>query len=142
MKLSSVTELARYTVGDIAYWIIISNEEVPVLDDDNIWMLDNPRVLYEHGPAKHIWKESNRFSRLPKLNDIDFINIVNLLTSELVVQPYIISEISRSNDTGEFYYYNEEIDEWAQESCLFDTNIAARREKNRILKLIKKWASR
>ncbi len=139
-KLNSVTELARYNIGCITYQIILDCE-IPPLDDDNIWMANHPRILYEHGPIKHLWKNSNRFSKLPKLNDVDFMEITRLLTSELMIYPFIVEDIRRSCDTGEFYYFNQN-DGWMQEICLFDTRIAAVREKNRILKLIKKWASK
>ena len=109
----------------------------PDLDEEQTWMTDHhPKVLYERGPYQNLW---NSKAKLPKLQHMDFAGVVSLLTSEFRVEPFHIVEIIRSRDTAEFFYSNAE-DEWMPESSLFCTDIAARRERNRILRLLKKWA--
>jgi hypothetical protein len=95
----------------------------------------HPKTLYEHGPFKKSWPFR---AKLPRLQHIDFARTLDVLTNELVIEQFEICEIMRSQDTGEFYYSNSD-DEWMPESCLLDTDIAARRECSRILRLIKKW---
>lgn len=137
-RIKSVIELARYRVGDTAYWVILRPlESMPQLAEDDKWMENHhPKVLYSRGPAKKLWPYH---AKLPRLHHIDFGGIVNLLRSEFVVESFAICDVIRSRDTGEFFYQNSD-DEWMPESHLFDTDIAARREKNRVKKMIKRWA--
>jgi len=55
-----------------------------------------------------------------------------------VIEPFVVCDLIRSKDTGEFFYSNSD-NEWMPESCLFDTNVAARREQLRLLRMLKKW---
>lgn len=138
-RIKSVIELAHYSVGDTAYWVIIRPlKAMPELTADNKWMEDHhPKALYSRrGPARKVWPYH---AKLPKLSQIDFEEVVNLLRSELVVEPFQVCDIIRSRDTGEFFYQNSD-DEWMPESHLFDTNTAARNEKKRIKRMIKRWA--
>lgn len=139
-KISSVLELSRYNIGSTVWWVVLRNTEtIPDLPEEDEWMENHhPKVLYERGPYQRIW---NSKAKLPKLQHMDFAGIVALLTSEFSVEQFNITEIIRSKDTAEFFYSNTD-DEWMPESCLFCTDIAARRERNRILRLLKKWATR
>lgn len=137
-RIQSVIELARYKVGDTAFWVIIRPlQSMPELDEEDQWM-DNhhPKALYTRGPGKKLWPY---YAKLPRLHHMDFEGIVNLLRSELVVEPFHVCDIVRSRGTGEFFYCNGD-DEWMPEEHLFDTDIAANREVNRIKRLIRKWA--
>lgn len=137
-RIQSVTELARYRVGDTAYWVTIRPlKAMPELDEEDKWMdTHHPKVLYSRGPAKDIWPYRNK---LPRLHHSDFSGIVNLLRSELVVESFPVCEIIRCHNTGEFFYGNSD-DEWMPESNLFDTDTAAIRERNRITRMIRNWA--
>jgi len=138
-KIQSVTELAKYQVGDVAYWVIMRPQTVMAdLAEEDDWMLDyHPKALYTIGPGRKAWPYH---SKLPRLHQVDFECIIELLRSKLVVEPFIINEIIRSRNTGEFLYANDD-EEWMPESCLFDTDIAANRERNRIKKMINNWSS-
>lgn len=135
--ISSVLELARYQVGESAWWVTLRlKEPINPLKEDQHWMIEaHPKLLYERGPYKKNWTYR---SKLPKLQHLDFQGIVGLLTSDLVVERFDICDVIRSQDTGEFFYSNED-DEWMPESCLFDTITAARRERARIMRMLKKW---
>lgn len=138
-RISSVLELSRYKINETVWWVILrSKEPLPELPEEDSWMEDHhPRILYERGPYQRLWTSK---AMLPRLQHMDFAGIVTLVTSEFKVEPFTIVEIIRSNETGEFWYSNDD-DEWMPESCLFCTDIAARRERNRVLKLLKKWAT-
>lgn len=138
-RIQSVIELAKYRIGDMAYWVSIRPlEQMPELEDEDLWMTEyHPKVLYTRGPAKKMWPYR---AKLPKLHHVDFEDVVELLTSEFVIEQFEICNIVRSNDTGEFLYSNDD-DEWMVENDLFDTNTAATKEKNRIKNMIRRWAS-
>jgi len=136
-KVTSVLELARYKVGTVAYWLALrTNAPVPDLREEDVWLTNvHPKQLYK-GPYKKLWPTH---AKLPKLHHVDFNTLVTVLVSELCVEEFRVVEIIRSNDTGEFFYSNED-DEWMPETNLFDTVTAARKERSRILGMIRKWA--
>jgi hypothetical protein len=136
-KMSSVLELAKYKVGDSAWWVTLRHQkEPPELSVESVWMQNcHPKTLYEHGPYKCLWPFR---SKLPRLHHSDFTGIVIILTSEFAVEQFDICDIIRSSDTGEFFYSNQN-DEWMPEAFLFDTQIAANQERSRILKMMKRW---
>jgi hypothetical protein len=137
-KIKSVTELAKYRVGDTVWWVILRPLQAGLtrgLPEHDEWMKKHhPKVLYEWGPGKIVWGKA----LLPKLQHVDFGNIVPLLTSKILVDQFPICDILRSRDTGEFFYSNAD-DEWMPESYLLTTKIAADRERTRILRLFQKW---
>jgi len=108
------------------------------LPEGDEWIAEHhPKALFDRGYHKPLWKN---FSGLPKLQHIDFQCIMELLTSKLVIEEFRINDIVRSRNTGEFFYSNEN-DEWMPESYLLDTKQAANRERLRILKMLRKWAT-
>jgi len=138
-RIQSVLELARYKVGDTAWWVVLRPKEaVPEIEEDDKWMTDHhPKVLYERGPYRLVWKSSST-ALLPRVHHADFTLLTSLITSRLVIEPFVVCDLIRSKDTGEFFYSNSD-NEWMPESCLFDTNVAARREQLRLLRMLKKW---
>lgn len=138
-KIESVLELARYRVGDIAYWVIIRPQIVPPeIPTDDEWMKEHhPKALYSRGVYRKLWP---RHSPLPKLQHRDFDDITTLLRSTFVIEQFPVCDLIRSRDTGEFFYCNGD-DEWMPESYLMDTKESARREMARIKRLIRKWAA-
>jgi hypothetical protein len=137
-KIYSVLELARYQVGNVAWRVALRQPSVADLDNDDKWMLnEHPKTLFTRGPHKKLW--SSR-SILPKLQAEDFYKIVELLTSTLVIEQFPICDIIHNKNTGEFYYSNEN-GEWTPDDALFDTNLAAERERIRILRLLRKWSN-
>lgn len=137
-KILSVLELARYTVGNLVWRVTLQYEPLPDLSEDDFWMENcHPKVLFE-GPYKSHWPKN---IKLPRLHCNDFDSIIAILMADLDIEPFEICEVIRSSDTGEFFYCNQD-DEWMPESSLFDTDIAARRERTRIMNMMKRWASR
>lgn len=135
-KIKSVTELAKYRVGDVAWWVILRRrDDLPELPKEDRWMTSHhPKALYEWGPGKAVWGKA----LLPKLQHVDFGNIVTLLTCKILVDQFPVCDIIRSKNTGEFFYSNPD-DEWMPEQYLMDTKVEAERERSRILRLFKKW---
>ncbi len=135
-KMKSVLELAKYHVGEDVWWVILRPIKSKCqLSNNQKWMLEtHPQVLYE-GPYKNLW--SNRIV-LPKLQHMDFANIMELLTSDIRVESFMIHKIIRSRNTGQFFYVNES-DECSQERSLFRSKHVASLERARVLKMIKKW---
>lgn len=138
-KIGSVLELARYKVGDTAWWVVFrSNAAIPTIAEEDIWMTEHhPKALFERGPYKSVWK-ANSTAQLPRVHHADFVLLTNLVTSKLVIEQFTVCDLIRSKDTGEFFYSNCD-NEWMPESYLFDTNIAARKEHARLLRMLKKW---
>lgn len=140
-KIESVLELARYRIGTTAWWVVLrSNTPIPQINEEDEWMASHhPKALYERGPYKSVWK-LNSTAQLPKVHHIDFALLTSLMTSRLVIEEFVVCDITRSRDTGEFFYSNEN-SEWMPEAYLFDSNVAARREQLRLLRMLKKWTN-
>jgi hypothetical protein len=136
-KIHSVLELARYQVGDVAWWVILRPiKAVPSLPEEDAWMAKHhPKALYTRGPCKELWLSR---AILPKLQHMDFASIVGILTSKFKAEPFPVCDIIRSRETGEFFYCNEN-DEWMPESYLLQSKILADREISRVLRLLQKW---
>jgi hypothetical protein len=140
-KVKSVLELGRYNVGDTAWWVTVRYINEPAIEFEDVpedmqWMLEcHPKEMYTRGPFKKHW---NKNKKLPKLHHADFLGIVPLITSDLMVEQFKITDIIRSNLTGEYYYGNED-DEWMPQSNLFDTKAAAYKERNRIINMLRRW---
>lgn len=146
----SVLDIARYKIGNSAWWAVFrhvdgrvsgNNEisgHISLADQTLSWMEHrHPRILYEFGPFKQDWQHK---AKLPKLCAENFRSLMTLLTSEFIVQEFQVCDIIRSLETGEFLYSNDN-DEWAHESALFDTRIAAEKEHQRIMKMTQKWVT-
>lgn len=139
-KISSVLEIARYDIGTAVWWVVMRpSSAVPELSDEDLWMSDyHPKILYTRGPCRKLWP---KHTNLPKLQHLDFQHIVGILNSELVVEQFKICNVIRSYDTGEFFYCND-YDEWMPENYLMDSKEAATKEKNRILRILRKWTDK
>lgn len=138
-KMSSALELSRYKVGNSAWWVTLRYQDpLPELPKEAAWMMNcHPKALYEHGPYKNYWPFR---AKLPRLHHVDFSGVVTFLTSEFMVEKFDVCEVIRSQDTGEFFYANQD-DEWMPEPSLFDTIIAARRERTRVVKMMRRWVN-
>ncbi len=138
-RITSINELARYKVGEIAYIVnmrALVQSQVRIEPQDS-WVCDHhPKVLFERKFYKS-WKSRDKLPKLPA--DI-FQCWTTLLTSEFIVEQFQIKGVNRSLDTGEFYYMRDGDELIMPESCLLDSSTAAHRERERIIKIIQKWA--
>lgn len=138
-KIKSVLELSQHKQGDTLYWVAIRPLVEPCIEipSGQEWMKNvHPKILYEHHRVKKAWRYR---CKLPKLCSLDFEFVMGILTCEPVVEKFVVNNIHRSNDTGEFYYSNE-YNEWMPESSLFTTAVAAKKEKAKLKSLFKRWS--
>jgi len=142
-KVKSVLELAKYKPGNKLFWVISrSIGKEPIINEKDTWLFTeniHPKAPYQYGLLKSLWIYQNK---LPKLHASDFTLVLELLTSEFIVEEFEITQVVRCQQTGEFIYQNTTGEEWMPESFLFDSKAAARKERNRIKKLIAKWAAK
>lgn len=139
--IKHVTELAKYQVGDFLYRVVFRPIGIPdiILPPEDDWMLQaHPQVLFDYGIADQTWKFQES---IPKLCALDFQAVVSILTSEPVVERFEVSDIFRSQDTGEFYYGDSGGD-WMPERAVWDDPETARTEKLRIKGLFRQWSCR
>jgi len=137
-KIQSVNELAKFRAGDSAWWVILRPvAAMSPLTEEDMWIQNHhPKTYFDRGYGKALW--ASKKVALPKLQHMDFQTLVGVLTSKLVVEDFIVCDVIRSNDTGEFFYSND-TGEWMPESGLLDSKTAADREKTRILRMFQKW---
>lgn len=134
--MRSVLELARYKVGDSVWWVSLYHPEPSQdIEDDGKIVYAHSKELFESGPFKNSWPYR---SKLPRMHENDFSAVMSVITSKMVVDIFDICDVIRSNVSGEFLYTNA-YGEWIPESLLFDTAIAARRERTRVLKMFNRW---
>jgi hypothetical protein len=139
-KIKSVLELAKYKPGEVLYWVTLrpvgsAGIHIPEGED---WLTQcHPKVLHDRKLISKAWRYRNK---IPKLCAIDFQYVVDLLTSEPVVEQFVVHGITRSPDTGEFYYAND-AEEWMPQGFLFKSVHAARKEKKRIKDMFRVWAN-
>ena len=126
--------LAKYKVGDTAYRVaLVARRPRPEIGLGDDWKLNcHPKVMY---PADT--RPWNCSQSVPRVGDLDFVNLMAVLTSKVSVLPFKIEDMERSTHTGEILYQHQE--EWLPEATLFDTTAAARREQERICELISLW---
>jgi hypothetical protein len=132
-----IFKIARYKMGDTAYWVnFLAKDDVKQIPEKDDWVrTHHPKVVFERGYFKSLWKTT---AALPRLEKTDFMSVMHILTCELNIDEFLICRIARSHDTGEFFYSNED-EEWMPESFLFDSKVAAAKEQKRIKTMIKKW---
>jgi hypothetical protein len=140
-KISNITDLAKFSVAKVVFRVVFRPIGSPsqVIPDDDQWMLNaHPQVLFDYGIIKDAW---TFLEQTPRLCAADFKAVVDLLTSEPIVEKFVISEVRRSPDTGEFYYGSASGD-WMPERCVWASYAEAVAEKFRVKRLFSIWASR
>lgn len=137
MATPEIFKLARYKIGDVAYWVnFLAKDDVAEIPDKEDWIrTHHPKVVFDRGYFKPLWKTT---ASLPRLEKTDFMSVMHILTCDLRTDDFLVTSIARSHDTGEFFYSNED-EEWMPESFLFDSKAAASKEQKRIKSMIRKW---
>lgn len=147
-KIKSVIELARYKKNESVWLLRYRNEYGDRINDYTDinglghyidWEYDrvndlHPKDNFKMFGMKH-WLKGEPLPRLPAK---DFVILVKFLTCNLYITSFEVSKIKRSTKTGEFYYKGKK-SPWMPESCLFDTEQAARLEVERQSRIIQKW---
>jgi len=95
---------------------------------------NHPKVLYDRG----VLLAGFRTQALPRLGAEDFQAILSLLGGRLRVVDFPVAEFRRSPDTGEVTY-GDAAGNSMPEPYLFDSEVAARRELQRLKRLVLRW---
>ena len=147
-KIKSVIDLSTYKIGESVWWVVLRPKQIGTLlpagdtflfnhsCDVGISTVDLGYKLAENHPKNGFIRSA--VHKLPHLNWRDFNSITGLLNSDAIVEEFVVADIRRSNNTGEFLYMNQ-YGEWMPEIYLFDTVLAARNEKRRLLTQISSW---
>ena len=134
MNRALLESLAKYQIGDTVHRVsLVPSVPRPEIGPEDDWKIDcHPKVLYTAGIRP--WKCSQG---LPRVGDLDFVNMMAILTSKVVVRSFRIEEIERSNHTGEMLYRYQQ--EWLPEGNLMETRQIAQVEADRIIRLVRLW---
>ncbi len=130
-KVTSVLQLARYKVGDLVWRLDLNTVNASCLYEP----------LYKWDNKQEIAIAKTKIGRLPRIDSQGHNNFVSFAASDLEVVEYTIDTIYRCPKTGEFWYKDLNSEDMP-ESCLFDTKVAARIERSRLVKIIKEWVKR
>lgn len=126
----------KHGIGTRLYAVAFRRQHTALVGDD--WMLDeHPAVPFEHGLC-----DAGVFgARLPRLYSPDFELVSDLLSSDLVIERFVVVKIVRSPQSRLYYYMNQD-GEWMPEWALVSNRATAKREAQRIKCLIRDWAVR
>lgn len=133
-KKTTILDLARYRLGQRAYWIVFRADRGPEFNradqwmkDEHPWMLWQRRVMPWSVPMKP-----------PRAHPADTMAIMMLCGQKPKIEPFRISEIVRSENSGTFLYTGPN-GMVMPEGLLFPSKKAARREIARIAKVFAAW---
>lgn len=138
-ELNPITSMAKYQPGTTIWYISLEKPYSCELGIEyNIFTFEHPIFIMSRTPLKHIWNSSRA---LPKIEGESFDTIISLLTSNISVQSMVVENIERSENTGEFVYYDEVLEVIIPEQIAYIKRKDAQREKTRILRMIIDWAT-
>lgn len=137
-KIESVLDLSKYRVDQTVFWVVLRPVDEPrrSLFQCDKWMrLEHPKVWFDRKVLSPLWKSKRK---IPKMHAQDFMAVTQLVTQRLGIEEFIIKEVSRSPNTGEFSYKNECKDQMP-ESFLFGRHSEAVKEASRLQQLLFEW---
>ncbi len=138
-KVTSVLQLSKYKIGSVVYWVTLRPvyRDQVTIQPDNEWMTsEHPKIWFDYDITRK-WK----FKTPPKLCAFDFKYVIEILTSEPIVERFMIRSVARSNRTGEYHYCNDN-GEWMPESYLFTDKNAAKKEKAKLKRAFLEWSKK
>ena len=131
-----IMDLARYRVGQRAYWIVFRAERFPDFARAEPWMNEeHPMVLWQHKVLP--WGVP---MKPPRTHPVDTRAIMMLCSQSPKIEPFRIAEVERSINSGMFLYAGPK-GIVMPEGMLFPTKKAARREISRIAKMFAAWTA-
>ena len=126
--------ISKFKIGSVVYYLSLE----PLFKEQGeieSWKFKcHPKILY--GQDSRPWRSSQS---TPRVASEDFIILMTILKSRMVIAPMEIREIRRSRYTGEMLYRDNS--DWFEESNLFGEIVQAQEERKRILKLINMWST-
>lgn len=131
-----IMDLARYKVGQRAYWVVFRAERYPEFDLAEPWMKkEHPFVLWRHKIVP--WDIP---MKPPRAHPGDTMAIMMLCGQTPRIEPFRITEVERSANSGTFLYTGPK-GMVMPEGLLFPNKAAARREIARIAKMFAAWTA-
>ena len=138
-EYTSVIDSAKYNIGETLWFLDLESPNNYQLGEEyDSLILEHPLFTFTRTPLKHIWRSSRA---LPKMEGDSFDNVISLLVSKILIRSMVVESIERSENTGEFVYLDVEQEVCLPEQVLYSNRKDAQREKTRILRMIKDWAT-
>lgn len=135
----SIIDSAKYNIGETLWFLDLESPSHYQLGEEyDTLILEHPLFTFTRTPLKHIWTSSRA---LPKMEGDSFDNVTSLLVSKILIRSIVVESIERSENTGEFVYLDIEQEICLPEQVLYSNRKDAQREKTRVLKMIKDWAT-
>lgn len=127
-------DLARYRFGQRVYWIVFRADRGPTFSRKDQWIKDeHPWLLWRYQIMP--WSVP---MKPPRAHPVDTMTIMMLCGQKPKIEPFRISDIVRSENSGMFLYTGPG-GAVMPEGLLFPTKKAARREIARIAKVFAAW---
>lgn len=134
----TITDSSKYKVGTTLWFLCFEQHENYQLGDEyDCFIHEHPYFTMTKTPMRHLWK-TNR--PLPKMDGESFDMTIMLLTSDIVIGSMIANNVGFSENTGEFSYYDDELEICLPEQILFKDRKSAVNERTRIFKMIHDWS--
>lgn len=135
-KKVTIMDLARYRVGEQAYWIVFRTERSPDLGEDTEWIRqEHPWLLWQHKVVP--WGIP---MKPPRMHPGDTMFVLMLCGQRPKIEPFRIRDVTRSANSGSFLYTGPK-GVVMPEALLFPTKTAARREITRVAKMFAAWTA-
>lgn len=133
---TTLMDLARYRIGQRAYWIVFRAERFPEFERAEPWMKEeHPIVLWRHKIVP--WSVP---MKPPRIHPVDTMAIMMLCGQKPKIEPFRITDVERSANSGMFLYTGPK-GVVMPEGMLFPTKKAAQKEISRIARVFAAWTS-
>ena len=130
----TILDLARYRLGQRVYWIVFRMERGPEfhrpaewVKREHPWMLWRYKIMPWSVPMKP-----------PRAHPVDAMAIMMLCGQKPKIEPFRITAVERSENSGEFFYTGPR-GVRMPEGLLFRSKKAARREIARMARMFAAW---
>jgi len=133
-RKATLRDLARYRVGQQVYWIVFRADRLPDSERSEDWMKEeHPWILWRRKVVP--WGVS---MRPPRAHPGDTMMIMTLCNQKPKIEPFRITAVERSENSGEFFYTGPR-GVRMPEGLLFPTKKAARKEIARMVRMFAAW---
>ena len=130
----TIMDLARYRLGQRAYWIVFRSERNPDFQRPAEWLQgEHPWILWRYKMMP--WTVP---MKPPRAHPADTMAIMMLCSERPRIEPFRIAGIVRSENSGTFLYTGPN-GMVMPEGLLFPTRKAAQREIARMAKMFAAW---
>lgn len=133
-RKTTIMDLARYRVGQRVFWIVFRFDRDPEFDRAEEWMKrEHPWMLWQ----RKLVPSAVRM-KPPRAHPGDTFAILMLLAQKPRIEPFRITDVERSTNSGTFLYTGPK-GMVMPEGLLFPSRAAASREVARVAKVFAQW---